>query len=298
MTLHAGLDLGGTSIKTAVVRRKGDDLELVSTGSVDTGAADGPNAVAANLIAVGRQLIEESDVVTFGLGVPGHFDRDTGEIVIFPNLAGDWPGFPLRDRVSESLGVETWMINDARAFTLAEGLVGAGKGHTTVACLTLGTGVGGGLMIDGRLHRGAFGVAGEIGHQTVLPDGPPCGCGNRGCLEALVKADVLASSAGRPTVSEVFAGAREGDHHCVEAVASWAGYLGIGLGNLVTIFGPDLIVVGGGIAEAGDLVLEPIAKSVKSRVTLVPTERIEIVTAQFGRHSGAIGAALAGATRQ
>lgn len=189
------------------------------------------------------------------------------------------------------------MVNDARAFTLAEGTIGAGAGCSTVACVTLGTGVGGGLMFGGRLHRGAFGVAEEIGHQTVLTDGPLCGCGNRGCVEALVKADALASDAGRSSASEVFEGARGGDQACLAAVRRWAEFLGIGLANVVTIVGPDRIVVGGGIAEAGDLVLDPITEAVRRRVTLVPTESIDIVPAVFGRFSGAVGAALAGVLR-
>lgn len=298
MTLHVGLDLGGTHIKTAVLSGEGENLEVRSTGSVDTGAGDGPEAVTTNLITVGNEVIGDRPVDTVGLGVPGLFDRDSGQILLFPNLPGDWNGFPLRERVSDGLGLGTWMINDARAFTLAEGILGAGEGRRTVACITLGTGVGGGLMIDGRLHRGAFGLAGEIGHQTVLPDGPLCGCGNRGCLETLVRADVLAASSGRPTASAVFEGARYGDGECVAAVAKWASYLGIGLANVVTMFGPDRIVVGGGIAEAGDLVLGPISEAVRARVTLVPTERIDIVPARFGRFAGAVGAALAGATRQ
>lgn len=298
MTLHIGLDLGGTNIKTAVLRGHGEDFAVESTGSVETGAAGGPDAVAANLIAVGRELIDGRHVASVGLGVPGHFDRETGQILLFPNLPGDWRGFPLRDRVSEGLGVKTWIINDARAFTLAEGLLGAGKGHDPVVCLTLGTGVGGGLMIEGRLHRGAFGVAGEIGHQTVLPGGPLCGCGNRGCVEALVRADVLAANAGRASATAVFEGARTGDDRCVAAVSEMAEFLGIGLANVVTLIGPDRIVVGGGIAEAGDLVLVPISEAVKARVTLVPTEHIDIVPAEFGRYAGAVGAGLAAATRQ
>jgi glucokinase len=296
-THHLGLDLGGTNIKVAVLVKAGDDFEIVSTDSVETGAAGGPEIVTGNLIAAGREVMRETVVETLGLGVPGHFDRATGQVLLFPNLHGDWAGFPLRDRVEDALGLETWMINDARAFTLAEGTLGAGRGCSTVACITLGTGVGGGLMIDGRLHRGAFGVAGELGHQTVLPDGPLCGCGNRGCVEALVRSDVLAANAGRATVTAVFEGARDGDSRCVAAVSRMAEVLGIGLANVVTLFGPDRIVVGGGIAEAGDLVLQPIETAVKRRVTLVPTESIQIVPAVFGRFAGAVGAALAGTLR-
>jgi glucokinase len=249
--------------------------------------------VTANLIEVALAAVGASTPATLGLGIPGHFDNDSGQVLLFPNLPGDWKGFPLRTRVEEGVGMKVTMVNDARAFTLAEGLMGAGKGCGTVACVTLGTGVGGGLMIEGRLHTGAFGVAGELGHQTVLPDGPVCGCGNRGCVEALVRADVLASNGGRSSAEAVFEGARGGDHRCLAAVAQMAEFLGIGLANVVTLFGPERIVVGGGIADAGDLVLEPIAAAVRKRVTLVPTEMIEIVPARFGRFAGAVGAALA-----
>jgi glucokinase len=296
-SLHLGLDLGGTNIKLAVVGKAGEAIEVVSSDSVETEAAEGPEGVTENLIEVGRSALEANQAETLGLGVPGHFDRDTGRVLLFPNLPGDWRGFPLRDRLEDALDHDVWMVNDARAFTLAEGILGAGRGCSTVACVTLGTGVGGGLMIDGKLHRGAFGVAGELGHQTVLPDGPLCGCGNRGCVEALVRADVLASNAGKPTPSSVFEGAREGENRCIAAVAQMAEFLGIGLANVVTLFGPDRIVVGGGIAEAGDLVLDPITDAVKRRVTLVPTEQIEIVPAHFGRFAGAVGAALAGVIR-
>jgi glucokinase len=295
--LHVGLDLGGTNIKVAVLAGEGDDFEIVATDSAETEAAVGPDSVTENLIAAAREVGPSGQVETFGLGVPGHFDSDTGQILLFPNLPGEWRGYPLRTRLEEAIGHDVWMVNDARAFTLAEGILGAGRGCSTVACVTLGTGVGGGLMIDGRLHRGAFGVAGELGHQTVHPDGPLCGCGNRGCVEALVRADVLASNAGRSSASAVFEGAREGDNRCLAAVAQMAEFLGIGLANVVTLFGPERIVVGGGIAEAGDLVLGPIEAAVKRRVTLVPTESIDIVPAHFGRFAGAVGAALAGALR-
>ncbi len=181
------------------------------------------------------------------------------------------------------------MLNDARAFTLAEGRVGAGRGAHTLVCMTLGTGVGGGIMIQGRLHLGAWGVAGEIAHQTIVPDGPTCGYGNHGCAEALTRADVLAALAGRASAEEVYLGASEGDPRRREAVDTVAGYLGIALANCVAILGPDRIVVGRGIAAAGELVLGPIRDAVHQRVTLVPTDRI----AELGPTAGAIGVAVA-----
>jgi len=159
--------------------------------------------------------------------------------------------------------------------------------------VTLGTGVGGGLFINGELHFGAFGMAGEIGHQTVVPDGPTCGCGNPGCMEALTRAPVIASAAGRTTMEEVLAGVGAGDPACVAAFRQAAAYLGIGLANIITVIGPERIVIGGGVAEAGDALLDPIREAVRARVTLVPPERISIVAAELGSAAGAIGAALA-----
>jgi len=297
VSLHLGLDVGGTNIKVATLIDEGTGLEVVETDSVETGAAGGPESVSTNIVLVGKEVMAGRQFDTVGLGVPGHFERDTGRILLFPNLPGDWKGFPLRDRVKEGLEVPIWMVNDARAFTLAEGMLGSGRGHKTVACITLGTGVGGGIMIDGALHRGAFGVAGELGHQTIEPDGPLCGCGNRGCVEALTRADVLTSLAGKASAAEVFETAQRGDPRSQAAVDQVARYLGIGLANVVTILGPDRIVVGGGIAAAGELILGPIRRAVRERVTLVPTDRIEVVAARFGRFAGAVGAAVAGVIR-
>ena len=298
MTLHLGLDLGGTNIKSAVLTHHEDEYEVVAEDSLATDAEGGPDTVAQNLITTGRQLEDRvGRFDTVGLGVPGHFEPDTGRIIIFPNLPGPWPGYPLRDKISDALAAPTWIINDARAFTLGEGIMGAGRGRGTVICMTLGTGVGGGIMIDGRLHRGESGVAGELGHQIVMPDGPVCGCGNRGCVEAVTRAGVLAALAGKETAAEVYEAAREGDERSVAAVQQVTDYLGIGLANVVTMIGPGRIVIGGGIAEAGEGVFGPIEDAVRSRVTLVPDEAYEIVPAELGRSAGAIGAALAGVIR-
>jgi glucokinase len=171
--------------------------------------------------------------------------------------------------------------------------MGAGKGADIVVCMTLGTGVGGGIMIDGRLFTGATGIAGEIAHQTVLPDGPVCGCGNYGCAEGVARSDRLASMAGRQSVEEVFAGLAAGDERCAKAVATAGKYLGIAIANVVTFFGPDRIVIGGGIVGAGDAILDPIRASVRDHVTLVSHDRIDIVAAALGAEAGAIGASLA-----
>jgi glucokinase len=291
-----GLDLGGTNIKVSALEPDSRGYRVLTVDERPTEAEGGPARVAANLIDAARSHLEEGTIGSIGLGVPGLFDKDTGVIELFPNLPGDWAGFPLRSMIEDALDTPITMINDARAFTLAEGTLGAGKGFRIVACLTLGTGIGGGILIDGRLHLGAFGVAGEIGHQTIDPDGPLCGCGNRGCVEAMARAGVLTELAGKDNAEAVYRAAAEGNEQSLAAIEAVARALGIGLANVVTLIGPDRIVIGGGIAEAGELVLAPIRHAIRERVTLVPTDLIDVVPAELGKWAGAHGAALAGQT--
>jgi glucokinase len=295
MSHYLGLDLGGTNLKGAVVAvEPGKTPVVATTRSVETHGDEGPAAVVQRMVDLGATLADtHGPFGGAGVGVPGLFDFATGEVVFFTNLPGAWEGFPLRSTIAAGLDVPTTLINDARAFTLAEATVGAGRGCSTVACLTLGTGVGGGLVINGELHFGAFGVGGELGHQTVLPDGPTCGCGNPGCMEALTQAPAIVAAAGRDTMEEVLTGAARGDAACVAAIDQAATYLGIGLANVLTVIGPERIVIGGGVAEAGDALLDPIRASVKDRITLGPPELVDIVPAELGPFAGAIGAALA-----
>ena len=294
---YLGLDLGGTNIKTVVIEYD-DQPRVVASSTAPTYADRGPDAVVSRIVELGRAAImEHGPVDSAAVGVPGLFDRDAGTVLLFPNLPGRWRGHRLRDPVAAGLGLPVTMVNDARAFTLAEGLMGAGRGCSTLVCVTLGTGVGGGIMVDGKLYLGAWGAGGEIGHQTVLPDGPLCGCGNRGCAEVLTQARALAELAGRATAEEVYEGARRGDERCRSAIETVAGYLGIAIANLVTVLGPDRIVLGGGILAAGELVLGPVREHVRRRVTLVPSDEVEVVHAQLGTSAGAIGAALAAATQ-
>ena len=292
---YLGLDLGGTNVKAAVVEVvTGSEPVVISTSSRATLAERGPEGVAQRMIELGCEAAEQDGPIAgAGIGVPGLFNFDSGEIAFFTNLPGLWEGFPLRAVMADGLDTATTLINDARAFTLAESTVGAGRGCSTVACVTLGTGVGGGLFINGELHFGAFGIGGELGHQTVLPDGPKCGCGNPGCMEAMTRPPVIAAAAGRTTMEEVLRGAGEGDDRCRRALEQLTTYLGIGLANIVTMIGPDRIVIGGGVAGAGDVLLDPIRRAVRERVTLVPPDHVQVVAAQLGSEAGAIGAALA-----
>jgi glucokinase len=160
--------------------------------------------------------------------------------------------------------------------------------------ITLGTGIGGGVMIGGRLHLGAFGTAGEFGHQTVDPNGPLCGCGNRGCLEALARGEVVANEAGVSDVRDLYTALKSGDEAAVAATQRSNMYMAIAISNAVSLLGVDVVVIGGGVASSGDLVLKPLRRAVDERVTLVPTKDIKIVPASLGSMAGAIGAALVG----
>lgn len=294
MTRRLGLDLGGTNIKVVVLDDATGGEQVVFSDTVPTLAERGPAAVVDRLIDVARATTEsQTGIEAVGIGVPGLFDVTLGTIQLFPNLPGPWRGQALRHPVADNLGLPVTLINDARAFTLAEGTMGAGRGSSTLVCVTLGTGIGGGIMFEGVLYTGPLGVAGEIAHQTVLPDGPLCGCGNRGCAEALARADAIAARAGRKTVEEVYAGAGAGEPECLAAVRFAAYYLGIALANAVALLGPDRIVIGGGIIRAGDAALDPIRDAVRERVTLVPTHAINVVSAALGTEAGAVGAALA-----
>lgn len=295
MRRHLGLDLGGTNIKWIVVDvERGGGVTVVERGAYPTNAGGGPYVVTRNLADIGGDAISaHGPVAGVGVGVPGLFDAAAGTIRLFPNLPGPWEGHPLRPELRNLLRRPVELINDARAFTLAEGTVGAGAGASLMVGVVLGTGVGGGVLLDGRVHLGAWGVAGEIGHQTIQPDGPLCGCGNRGCVEVLAQASRLAELAGQPTAEDAVAAAANGDERARTAVVTVGQVLGIALANVVTVLGPERIVVGGGVAAAGDVLLGPVRAVVHERAPLVPTARIPIVPAALGPWAGAIGAALA-----
>jgi glucokinase len=296
---YLGLDLGGTNIKGVVVEVHEDGSAVALTeATVPTGGIDGPDAVTGRIVALGHELVEScGEVAGAGLCVPGLFDPFTGVIEFFANLPGPWKGFPMRQRLGAGLGVPAVIMNDGRAFTLAEGRMGAGQGCSTLVGITLGTGVGGGVLVDGRLHLGRWGTAGEIGHLLVQDgdDAALCGCGSRGCVEAYLRADVISARAGRATAEEVYAGARDGDQQCVAAVAEASRHLSAALATLLMVLGPHRIVMGGGVAAAGETLLAPLHAEVARRVPLVPAADIEIVPAVLGSYAGAMGAAVAAA---
>jgi glucokinase len=199
--------------------------------------------------------------------------------------------------VAAATGVPAFLINDARAFGLAELRLGAGRGASSMVGLTLGTGIGGVVAIDGRVHQGHDGTAGEIGHQTIEPDGPWCGCGNRGCLEAYARADQIAAACGTATAEDAVRAASDGDERARHGLADVGRYLGIGIANMITVLAPDMVVLGGGVAAAGEILFAPIRAEVARRVKTTAVDEVAIVPAQLGTWAGAIGAAVHGAER-
>jgi len=281
-----GLDLGGTNIKRVVL----DGDEIVERDSEPTRSDEGVGAVLNRLAALAR---EAGPVASVGVALPGLFDTE-GRAVLLPNLHGDWVGRPIADPLADALGRPVRLINDGHAFALAEARIGAARGAEDVLCIVCGTGIGGGLVIGGRLHLGVEDRAGEVGHHTVVEDGPLCGCGNHGCLETLAGARAIAAAAQQPSFDDVVAAARRGDERARDAIRRAAAYMGIAIANLTIFITPGRVVVGGGVAEAGELLLDPLRAEVERRAGRVaPLHAIEIVAATLGADAGAVGAALA-----
>jgi glucokinase len=295
---HLGLDLGGTNIKMVVAERHGDGhaWRVLDRGQVPTPSSAGPDAVVSRLIEVGAEAVgRQPGIGSVGIGVPGLYDPATGSTRFLVNFPTPWAGVPVAGPVGDALGLPAALVNDARAFGLAELRLGAARGASSMIGLTLGTGVGGVFAVDGRVYQGHDGTGGEMGHQTIDPDGPWCNCGNRGCLEAFARADRIAEACGTATVEEAIARARAGDSRAVDGLAAVGRYLGIGIANMVAVITPDRVVIGGGVAAAADVLLGPIRDELRRRVHTTSLDGVEVVTAELGTWAGAIGAAIHGA---
>jgi glucokinase len=285
-----GLDLGGTNIKLALL----EDGELVERRDAPTlSEVGGPAAVLDRIVDLGRSV---GPVDSIGVALPGLFDED-GVTSLLPNVHGEWNGQPVRTPLTESFGQEVRLINDGHAFALAESRLGAGRGAANVMCVVCGTGIGGGLVLGGSLHLGPAERAGEFGHHTVVEGGPECECGNRGCLELYAGARAIARAAGAPSFDEALASAREGDPEAVHALGRAGELIGLAIANVLIFLCPDRVVVGGGVAVAGELLLGPMRASIADHARVAPLDRIQIVEAELGPLAGAIGAALRGAER-
>lgn len=301
-TRHLGLDLGATNLKWAVVEHVDGAWTTVAHDQAPTRIVADVDAVPAAVTAqlgeiAAAAIVSWGPVLSIGIGVPGLYDPAQGTTRFLPNIPGPWAGHAVAGPVAEAAGVPAHLINDARAFGLAELRLGAGRGASSMIGLTLGTGVGGAFAVDGRIHLGHDGTGGELGHQTIDPDGPWCTCGNRGCMEAFARADQIAAACGAATVEEAIRAARAGEPRALAGLADVGRYLGIGIANMVVVISPDRIVIGGGVAAAADLLFSSIWAEVRRRVHITTLDDVKLVPAELGTWAGSIGAAVHGAER-
>lgn len=309
---HAiGIDLGGTKILTAVVSDDGAVLARDRVGTPQEGPDSVVVAVAQTVDAVLSAAGLAPDAIGgIGIGAPGPLNSQTGVVFQPPNLRG-WHDVPLGPILGDRLHMPVWVANDANAAALGEWRFGAGRGVDDLVYMTISTGIGGGIILGGTLREGVSGTAGEIGHMTIDVNGPRCVCGNTGCLEVLAAGPAIARAAqeavraGRPsallaraggtiegiTARVVAAAAAAGDAVAADVFHRAATYVGVGVANLLNILNPAMVILGGGVSTAGDLLLEPVRRTARERAFERPARDARIVLAQLGDDVGAIGAA-------
>lgn len=314
MKKYIGCDLGGTNLRAAIVEV--ENGVVLHQLNIPTLAREGHDAVMKRMANLFLQLIHSAgmnkeDIGGIGIGVPGVLDLEKGEVLFLPNLPGTWPHVPLQDTIQQLTGLPTQLLNDVRSITNGEWRFGAGRGQDTVAVFAIGTGVGGGLVINGQLHLGIGGTGGELGHMIIDFNGPRCGCGSHGCLEAYASGPAIAAM-GMKAVAQglttrianlceydlnhitpalIEEAARAGDEIAKDIYERAGYYIGLAAANICVSVGPRRIIIGGGVAQAGDLLLDPIRRTVQERVYVMPVEQVEIVASQLENNAGVIGVA-------
>lgn len=309
MRYIVGIDVGGTNIVVGTVPEDGSEvLGLVSEPTLPEQGAD---AVIARIVKLARASIAAAgkEVAGVGIGSPGPLNTTTGVVLLTPNLG--WVNMPLRDRIAGALQLPATLDNDANCAIFGEWWRGAAQGARYVVGLTIGTGIGGGIVLGGEIYHGASDIAGEIGHMTIDSQGRRCKCGNYGCLEAYASGPAIAARAvegieagaetslpqyvagdlGRVTAQLVYEAANDGDHFALEVVRDTAKFLGAGVANVVNIFNPDVVVICGGVTLAGDTLFRPLASEVKRRAFKPAWEACRIVPGLLTGTAGVLGAA-------
>ena len=307
-----GVDIGGTNVKVALVDAKGF---IAYSNSAPTRAEMGYQSTIDNIKDVIKLSLKETNtpqdhITGIGFGLPGQIDSENGVVRLLPNIPG-WVNVPLAKIMEEEFGIETKVDNDVRVATLGEYHFGAGRGCKNLICLTVGTGIGSGIIINGQLVRGASMSAGEIGHM-VLQDihGPICGCGDTGCLEALASGPAIVEmannyitggkstkfrelAAGAPITPYIVYEAAKLDDAVAKKIFEITGYwIGIALSSVVNLLNPERIVIGGGVAQAGDLLFDPIREIINKRSLKISADAVKIVPAELGESAGVVGASL------
>jgi glucokinase len=306
--IYASVDLGGTKIACAFA---GSGGRILGEETVPTDAHEGPETVLKRMAELTSKLAAQvgHQPAAVGMGVPGLVDLEQGVTKFLPNLPGQWRDVPVRDILSPQVGCPVYLLNDVRTATLGELTFGHGRTAQTMVFFALGTGIGGGVAVDGKLRLGPLGAAGELGHHTVIPDGPLCGCGNHGCVEALASGPAITAEGVRlmligqaPRLHEIVQGdvslvsprtmadaAEAGDAAIRGAIVRAAEYLGIAVSNVVVTLHPDLIVLGGGVAGIGPLLFDTVREAMRSRVRMFPVEDIRIERSLLGEKAGMLG---------
>jgi glucokinase len=312
-----GIDLGGTNLKLALL-----DIEnrIVARQTLLTGGAEGHGAVLERMVAGVKDLrTSRPEIVVegIGIGVPGDVDMVTGITGDLPNLPGRWRGVPIGPAIAGATGLATGVINDAKAFALAEYRMGAAAGADTALCVTVGTGIGGAVIAHGRILFGAGGMAGEIGHLILQPEGPRCTCGNLGCAETLANGPAIVAEAVRRVVQGfttslvslsggdlnaitpelVARAADEGDSVAADVIDRVAAWLGITLAGAIALLAPEVVVIGGGVVPAGSRYFRHAEETARAHTGVIDIARVAIRPASLGYDAGVIGAALLGRER-
>ena len=308
-----GVDIGGTKLATVVADTTGNILNKVRKPTL---AEKGPEYALQLLFdmvheTIGLASLERTAISAIGVSCGGPLDTKTGIVYSPPNLPG-WDALPLKAQLESEFQIPVTIENDANASALAEYRFGGGRGYNAVLYMTMSTGIGGGIVLDGQVYHGANDSAGEVGHQILLPDGPPCGCGKRGCLEALCSGPAIARRAQAAVRNEraaatalldlaggriedvksehVLEAARRGDDLALQLVEETGYYMGWGIANLVNILNPDIVLLGTIAIAAGDLLLNPIRKTVAEFAMTRPAEAVKIAPAQLGEALGDLAA--------
>ena len=300
-------DLGGTNLRMAVINSYGDIVHRSKVCTPQSGRReDVLDAITASVEQCVAETSDGGSVVAFGAAVPATVNSRDGVILRSPNLPV-LNGFEFTSVFSEKLGLPVVLENDANSAAVGENWKGASRGIQNSICVTLGTGVGGGIIIDGTLLRGVDGTAGEIGHIAVEPKGYPCGCGSRGCVEQYSSAigikNLAVEMAGRfpnnrlsgegdITPLKVYEAGKAGDKLSIEVFRSFGTYLGIALGGLVNVLNPEAIVIGGGVSAGWDLFIEPLREEIFRRAFRHPAERVRLMRSELGDDAGILGAAF------
>lgn len=306
-----GIDVGGTNVKLALVSPEG---KIIYSNSIPTHAEMGYEYTVSNIKEAIHVLLKEtgsssSDIEGIGFGFPGQVDYKSGIVRLAPNIPG-WVDVPIAKLIEDEFNIPTRVDNDVRCAALGELNFGAGQGCENLICITVGTGIGSGLIVNGKLVRGASNAAGEIGHiKLQMKDGPICGCGDTGCLEAFASGPAIVAMAenyiaggkstkyrelANPDITPyiVYEAAKAGDPVAKRIFTIMGEYIGIGLSSVINLLNPEKVIIGGGVAASGEFLMGSIKETVKKRAMKIAGETVEIVPAQLGNTAGVIGASL------